>query len=481
MNLRTFARALRKYWWITVVTTLVSLGLGLLVTWQTAYQYASTVTFFVKTPADQIGGAYQGDQFGQKRVNSYVQLIESQRLADAILDDTGLDLTTDQVTSKISAKGDLNTVLLTATVTDTDPERSLAIAGALSSQFVELVATLETPPGSTTPTVTLEVTSSAALLTTPVAPKPLTNVLIALVAGVALGVGGAILREVVDTTVRSADALSALTGSPVLGAIAFDPSAKSSPLIVDDHSRSVRAESFRQLRTNLQFIDVDSPAKTIVVTSSIANEGKSSTATNLAVSFAEAGNKVLLIEGDLRRPRVAEYLNVEGAVGLTNVLAGQADIEDVLQPWGRGSGLTVLPSGSIPPNPSELLGSENMRQLLGTLKRRYQIVIIDTPPLLPVTDGAIAAASADGAVLVVRHGMTSRHQVTNAVAALHAVDATIMGAVLNMVPLRDADAYGYSYDYYEDSTTRSRSLLKPQLTNASLNRHPGAPIASSAH
>src|ERR1700712_1276080 len=140
MDFRGWIRALRKYWWIVLVSTLVAVGVGALVTLRTPPQYASTVTFFVRTPAEQIGGAYQGDAFAQKRVNSYVQLMESQRLADLILTDTKVDLTADSVSSRISAKGDLNTVLLTATVTDTSPERSLTIAQSISTQFVALVS-----------------------------------------------------------------------------------------------------------------------------------------------------------------------------------------------------------------------------------------------------------------------------------------------------------------------------------------------------
>lgn len=461
MDLKSWVRALRKYWWIVVVTTLAAVGVGALVVAQTPNQYASTVTFFVKTPADQIGGAYQGDQFGQKRVNSYVQLIGSQRLADLVLTDSKVNLTSDQLMSRISAKGDLNTVLLTATVTDTSPERSLAIADSLSRQFVDLVATLETPPGSTTPTVTLEVTSAASLNLNAVEPRPVLILGFAVAVGVLLGAALAALREMLDTTVRSVDALRSLTGLPVLGTIGFDDTAKDSPLIIDDQSRSIRAEAFRQLRTNLQFVDVDHPVKVVVVTSSIANEGKSSTATNLAVSFADAGRKVLLIEGDLRRPRVADYLGLEGAIGLTNVLAGQVHIDEVLQPWGKG-GLTVLPSGSIPPNPSELLNSQQMNELLEGLKTSFDVIIIDTPPLLPVTDGAIVAAHADGAILVVRYGTTTRAQVTTALGALKAVDANLFGCVLNMAPTRGTDAYGYGYGYgyYESDGSGGRAKLE---------------------
>ena len=213
-----------------------------------------------------------------------------------------------------------------------------------------------------------------------------------------------------DTTIRQPQVLRTLTEVPVLGVIPFEKSAKKSPLISEGQARSIRAEAFRQLRTNLQFVDVERPVRVLVVTSSVADEGKSTTATNLAVSFSESGRQVLLIEADLRRPRVADYLGLERAVGLTNVLAGQVDIDDVLQPWGRG-GLSVLPSGSIPPNPSELLGSPRMLDLLERLKTRFEIIVIDTPPLLPVTDAAVAAAHADGAVLVARYGKATRGQV----------------------------------------------------------------------
>ncbi|MGS0683831.1 polysaccharide biosynthesis tyrosine autokinase [Nakamurella sp. GG22] len=458
MEIRGWMRALRKYWWIVLLTTILAVGVGAVLTLRTPAQYASTVTFFVRTPADQIGGAYQGDQFAQKRVNSYVQLMQSQRLADLVLAETQVDLTGPEITSRISAKGDLNTVLLTATVTDSNPGRSLDLAQSVSRKFVDLVSTLETPPGSITPSVTIEVTSAAALDTDPVAPRPLLNLGLALMVGLALGSALAVMRELMDTSVRTIETLRDVTQRSVLAVVPFDELAKKAPLIVNSHARSVRAESFRQLRTNLQFVDVDNPIKVVVVTSSVPNEGKSSTATNMAASFAEAGRKVLLIEGDLRRPRVAEYLGIEGAIGLTNVLAGQVNVDEVLQRWGRG-GLTVLPSGSIPPNPSELLGSQNMADLIKSMRSVFDITIIDTPPLLPVTDGAIAASMADGAILVVRHGKTSRNQVASATATLEAVDARLLGSVINMMPTRGAEAYGYSgYGYYAE--TEGNQYLK---------------------
>lgn len=447
MSFRTAAQALKKSWWIVVCTVAVALAGGVGLILLSTQTYASSVTFFVRTPADQLGGAYQGDQFAQKRVNSYIELAESRRLADLVKNNTQLDLTTDQITSMITAKGDMNTVLLSVTVTDTDAQRSLDIARSISTQFITLVADLETPPGSETPTVSLEVTSAPTLNPAPVEPRKGLIMSLAAVFGLLVGIAIAILRELLDQTVRSSEAISELTEAPALATIPFDQSAKLSPLVVNSDARSIRAEAFRQLRTNLQFIDVDNPARVIVVTSSLPGEGKSSTATNLAVMFAEADKKALLIEADLRRPKVAEYLGLEGAVGLTNVLAGQVEISEVLQPWGRG-GLTLLPSGTLPPNPSEILGSENMNDLLDSLKKAFDIIIIDTPPLLPVTDAAVAAVKADGAILVARYGKTTNQQLTRAKQSLDAVGARTLGSVLNMTPVSEK-AYGYGYASYE--------------------------------
>ena len=446
MDLRGWARALRKGWWIVLVATVLAVGVGVAITLLTPKQYASSVTFFVRTPADQIAGAFQGDAFAQKRVNSYVQLADSRALADLVVADSGVTLTPNEVRSRISAKGDLNTVLLTVTVTDTDPLQSLRLAESISGQFVSLVSSIETSPGSSLPTVSLVVTSAAALNPTPVSPLPGINIGLALVIGALVGVVVAVLREVLDTTIRTVEGLGLITHAPVLATIPFDKAAKSSPLIADTRTQSVRVESFRQLRTNLQFADVDNPVRVIVVTSSLPSDGKSSTATNLAVSFADAGQRVLLVEADLRRPRVAQYLGLEGSVGLTNVLAGQVAVEDVLQSWGRG-GLTVLPSGAIPPNPSELLGSATMLELLDSLRASFDMIILDTPPLLPVTDGAVVARHADGAVVVVRHGHSTKAQLSASVKALAAVDARLLGCVLNMVPLKGPDGYGYGYGY----------------------------------
>jgi capsular exopolysaccharide synthesis family protein len=187
---------------------------------------------------------------------------------------------------------------------------------------------------------------------------------------------------------------------------------------------------------------VDNPAKVLAVTSAVADEGKSTTAVNLAAAFAEIGSRVLLIEGDLRRPRIAHFLGIEGAAGLSNVLAGQVEFDDVVQRWGDRS-LFVLPSGALPPNPSELLGSAAMSALIAEQRRRFDMIVIDTPPLLPVTDAAVVAVKVDGTIMVVRSGGTTGAEVTRAVAALRTVDARLLGCVLTMHPVADTGSTYY--------------------------------------
>ena len=216
---------------------------------------------------------------------------------------------------------------------------------------------------------------------------------------------------------------------------------------------SPAAESFRRLRTNLQFLNVDDPPRVFVLTSSVATEGKSETAINLALALAESGNRVLLVEADLRRPLVVSYLSMPDKVGLTNILSGQAKFADVVQET-RHNDVDLLACGPLPPNPSELLASEISRQLFKDLRRQYDYVIIDSPPLLPVTDGALLARNTDGALLVVRSHRTTGDQVAQAVDNLEKADANLLGLVTVANRPAKKGSSGY-YDSYYYSSVRS--------------------------
>jgi capsular exopolysaccharide synthesis family protein len=278
------------------------------------------------------------------------------------------------------------------------------------------------------------------------------------VLGLLLGVGLAVLRETLDTTIKSVDEVNAITDAGVLGSVRFDSDAVKRPLVTDLESHAARVEAFRVLRTNLQYVDVDRPSKVVVMTSSLPNEGKTTTAINLAITLAQAGQRICLLEADLRRPKVSDYLRLEPSVGLTTALIGKLPITEAVQSWGTG--LAVITSGSVPPNPSELLQSDAMRDVLDELRKVFDVIIVDSPPLLPVTDAAIISAQADGALLVVRHGKTTRDQLRGAVERLKSVDARVVGAVLSMTKAARATDTGTAMA--TDTATRlSRNAGSP--------------------
>jgi capsular exopolysaccharide synthesis family protein len=269
----------------------------------------------------------------------------------------------------------------------------------------------------------------------------------------------AVLRTVLDTQIRGEADVRPLTSAPVLGGITYEEDAAKKPLLTQAQPQSPRAESFRQLRTNIQFAHVSHESKALLVTSSLPGEGKSTTAINLALAMAQAGQSVALVDADLRRPMVASYLGLEATAGLTTALIGRAEIGDLLQPWGNDE-LYVLTAGRIPPNPSELLGSAKMKQLINHLERTFDAVIIDAPPLLPVTDAAVLAQEVGGVVLVVGAQKVRTNEVEKSLAALDMVDADLLGVVLNRLPSKGPDAYAYSYYRYGSATDPSTPVEK---------------------
>ncbi|MCK9930944.1 polysaccharide biosynthesis tyrosine autokinase [Frankia sp. Mgl5] len=473
MELRDYVRVLRRSWLLVLTCVLLGGLLAATANWRAARIYAATVTMVVSSSDDSEGAAtaYQGGLLSQQRVKSYANLVASERVAAAVIERLKLDDSPSDLRGHIQAQTVPDTVLLRAVVRDADPARARSIADAVGETFSEAVARIERPAADEPPSVRVSVWEHAKLPTTPVSPQPVRNIALGVLLGLLISIGAAFLRHRLDTSVTGEADANSVTGLPNLAMINYDSSSGRRPLIIHADPHSPRAESFRQLRTNLQFVDVDTAPRSILVSSSVPGEGKTTTVCNIAITLAQGGARVCLVEGDLRRPSFGEYLGIESAAGLTSVLIGAADLDDVLQPWGEGrvgdGRVEVLPSGPIPPNPSELLGSRNMSDLIEVLHSRFDIVLIDAPPLLPVTDAAVLATRVDGALLVARVGRTRREQLRRAAEALRAVDARIIGTVLNMVP-----AKGYYYGRYESYAPRARHARAPGLNWA---RTPAAP------
>jgi capsular exopolysaccharide synthesis family protein len=320
----------------------------------------------------------------------------------------------------------------------------------VANSLVEAIDALEKPKNGGTSPVSLSIITPAEAPNVPSAPNTRLNLALGFISGLLIGLVAALLRATFDVRIRGEADLRRVSNAPLLGGISFDQDATRKPLLTQAAPQSPRAESFRQLRTNLQFANVSGRAKTVLVTSSLPGEGKSTTATNLSIALAQAGQTVCLVDADLRRPMVNEYLGLDRNAGLTTALVGAEDVNSLLQPWGEDS-LYVLTSGRIPPNPSELLGSEEMKFLIGRLEEAFDVVIIDAPPLLPVTDAAVLSQHVGGVVIVVGTQKLKQHDLEKSLNALALVGANLLGIVLNRLPVRGADAYAYGYYTSDDS------------------------------
>lgn len=448
VELRDYFRVLRRSWILIALSFLVAVGIAATISLVQTPQFSASSKVFVSTQAGETPqDLVQGNNFTQARVKTYASLVTTPIVLDSVIDNVGLDISAAELALQISASSPLDTTLITITVTDTDPRRAANIANAASQSLSAVVREIESTGESLSP-VKLTRVQKATVPTDAVSPNIPLNIALGIFIGLVIGILAAVLREVLDTRIRNERDIEALTDIPIIGGIAFDPRAVERPLIVHEDPRSPRAESFRSLRTNLQFLDIERPSQAFVTTSAVEQEGKSTTSANLAISMADAGKRVLLIDADLRRPKVADYMGLEGAVGLTDVLIGKAKLTDVIQPWGSGS-LSVLPAGTVPPNPSELLSSAAMQKLVNYVLEKFDAVIFDAPPLLPVTDAAILAKKVGGVILVVAAGRTHKNQVRGVLTSLRNAGADASGIVITMLPSKGPDAYGYGrYGYY---------------------------------
>jgi polysaccharide biosynthesis transport protein len=448
VELRDYLRVLRHSWIlvlaITVIAVVAATGYSLLIT----PQYEATTKVFVSTQtATSVSDLTQGNNFTQQVVQSYSDIVTTPIVLDPVIARLGLTVSPELLAERITASAALNTVVIEISATDASPELAAGIANAVARSFTEVVGTLTPATSSGITPVKVTIVQEASVPLSPSSPNIPRNVALGLLAGLVLGAATAVLRYVIDTRIRGVHDVEAISPAPILGGIAFDANAVKRPLIVQDDPRSPRAESFRSLRTNLQFLEYGDRAHSFVFTSAIEGEGKTTTVANLAIALADNGVKVVVVDADLRQPRLAATLGLEGAVGLTDVLIGSVTLVEALQEWGSGS-LKVLPAGKVPPNPSELLSSQSMTDILKKLTSWHDIVLIDSPPLLPVSDAAILSKRTGGAILVAAAGKTRRNQLKGALNVLDSVGAEVLGIVLTMLPTKGPDAYGYGHAAY---------------------------------
>lgn len=447
MELPDLVNILRRRW--TIIVSGLTLGVA-----------ASTATLLLATPtydaqarlyitiaaADQgtPNDLVQGGNAAEQRVRSYADIATTPRVLQQAIDELHLPTTAQELSARVRADAPNDTVLLNLTVRDTDPERAAATANAIGRAFTALVTDdLEKASDQGSSPVSVRTVQPALPPAERATPQTLKTVALGVAGGLGIGVLIAVLSDLLDTRIRRRGDVEHVTSRPILGVIPKSRDFATTPVYTQGTGRGALAESFRSLRTNLRFIDQAGTDRAFVVTSASASEGKTTTALNLAAALIEGGSRVAVVDADLRRPAVAARLDLENNAGLTDVLIGRAELEDVLHPWGATG--SVLPAGPTPPNPADLLASQAMVQVLDLLAADHEYVIVDSPPLLPVSDAAVLASITAGAIVVTASGRSRTYELREALATIERAGARTLGLTVGMVPQSRRRAGSYEY------------------------------------
>ncbi|TFD70386.1 polysaccharide biosynthesis tyrosine autokinase [Cryobacterium gelidum] len=481
MELKRLVRILRKRWILIVAFTLLGVVGGAAAAMLTPVQYESSTRVFVaakiqllSTPGDLV----QGNNFVVQRLPYYLEVATSPRVLDPVIASLGLNESAVDLAERVTATTQPGSAVIEIAGFAPTADAAQQLAQSVSESFTDVVINqLETPAAGGASPVTVGVLDPAVAPDNPALPLLYLNLAVGLVTGLLLGFVTALILGLLDRRIYNRDDIERLTVVPVLGGIPRE--ARATPIITPDGASTARAEAFRVLRTNLEFADADADTsrRSLLVTSSVSGEGKTTTLVNLAIVLAESGATVAVIDADLRTPRLAHYLGLDADRGLTDVLVGDVQLKESLQLWGTLHPLTVLTSGRIPTNPSELLGSVAMGTVLDVLSSSYDYVLIDAPSVLAVTDAAVLSRWAGGTILVVGASRVREPELIAAFAALEAVGTTPLGVVLAMVPARGPDALVRDNGFA--ATTRSTPRAT-RTTNANTTDAAGTSDANTS-
>ncbi|WP_052591303.1 polysaccharide biosynthesis tyrosine autokinase [Luteipulveratus mongoliensis] len=456
MELTDYLRILRRHWRVVLLAALVGGLVAAAYTLTRPKVYAATATGFVSSGSSTSAAeASVGDTLAKSRATSYVDVAKSRGTAAGVARRIGTTQSPDALVGKVSVRQPEDTVLIKVTVKASSPAEARATANAWITELAHQVQLIERSGTNGLRVVPLE---SAQLPASPTSPVPKRDIPIGIVVGSILGLTVAVGRSQLDRRVRDQDEIRRQFGVPVIASIpghkALDRGRGTLfPVLIGERrsgsgDRAIASEALLKLRTNLRYMDVDNPPRVVVVTSPAAGDGKSTVASNLASALGASGQQTVLVDADLRRPVVAEGFGLVEGAGLTDVLVGRVDVQEVLQEAPHAQNLWILASGNTPPNPSEILGSRAMQTLVEKLSSTA-FVIIDAPPVLPVTDAAVLSTIADGALVVVSSGRTVDTQLQHAIDAITEVNGRVLGIVLNRVAKRDsATYYGYRREQY---------------------------------
>lgn len=512
MELRQYFNTIRKWWWLILLATLIATAASFLATRSQPPQYSSKTTLMIGQTLENPNPTGNEVWLGQQLAQTYAEIAQRDLVRQATMENLGLTwlpqyavalvpntqlleirvIDTDPLRAQAVANELVNQLIeRSPSATDRDrqdrrefvtrqlqeleanidntatriDELQQQLAGMFSARQIAdtqtQISALEQKLNSYQANYaqlltflqggvnTINVVEPASLPTTPIGPNKNMTILLAAAIGLLLALGAAFLLDYLDDTLKTADDVRAATDLSTLGAITrIDADKPGDMLVAAALPKSPTAEAYRILRTNIQFSSLDNPPRTLLVTSSNPSEGKSTTLANLAVVMAQQGQRVVVVDTDLRRPTQHRLFQVPNNVGLTNALLHEHPTADgYLQPTPVEN-LEVLTTGPLPPNPAELLGSVRFHALIENLKQHADVVLFDSPPALAVTDATILARLVDGVVLVVDAGMTRRQWAANAKEALDKAGVHILGVALNRLRPQSSGYYYYYYRRY---------------------------------
>ena len=462
MEPANYLRVLRRRWWIVLLSVVVGLGAaGAFDVLQTPRYRAQTRLLVAGAARGNVAAEETSRQVAVARASAYAQLIETEPGVALAAGQSGVG---DQHPS-VTAEAEPATPFITVVAEADTAVGAQALASAFRTALPRIVQILEQAPDSALPAIT--VLEPALPPRRPASPLPIRDLPVAALLGLFIGAGAAFLREALDARLRDTDELERIAEATLLGAVPRQHANKPLPTI--HLPRSGRSEAYRHVRTNLEFSGPGGMPRSIAITSAGAGEGKSSLAANLAVAAARAGRDVVVVDADLRKPSQARYFGAESTPGLTELLAGMCSLDAALRPV-RDTRVVLLPSGTPPGYPSELIGSAAMAGLIEDLETRFDLVIIDTPPVLPVPDALAVAVHVDGVVVVARMAETRRASLRRAVAAVRAVGADVLGVVGNAAVRHEEQAYGSPGRYGYGRRPEGPVVVLDQLVPAGRRR-----------
>jgi non-specific protein-tyrosine kinase len=537
-DFRRYFALIWRWWWMIGLATLLAAVTAYLVSQRMTPIYQASTTLLINEASANRTTDYTSILTSERLARTYTEMLSKKPVLQAVIDDLGLNLEVKDLLKMISVELVRDTQLIEVKVENPDPVLASDIANRLVGKFAEQTQALQASryasskqnledqltrideqiqttskqinslgtgteanperdrleaalaqyrqtyasllqsyeqvrvaeAGSTSNVVQID---PATTPETPIRPRPLRNAALAGAVGLFMAIGIVFLIEALDDTIKGPEDIVRIIGLPVLGLI-IRYETNEGMLITIAEPRSPVSESFRSVRTNLQFTSVDKPIRTLLITSPSPSDGKTTIAANLGVVIAQNGKRVALIDADLRRPNIHKVFDIPNRMGLSGLFVmPEVNLDGSLQKTVT-EGLYTLPAGDVPPNPAELLGSEKLSEILRLVSEKADMVIIDSPPIVAVTDSAVLAHRVDGVILVVKPGVTKMAAARQAFEQLNRVGANVVGVILNEVDFAQSRYHYYQYkgyyygyrSYYDESGNKVRKKLHKEKEKA---------------